>query len=367
MFMVLDSNRPNKPNKPLPRPPPQKNEGQFDKELDHCVIHPSQGYINNSITIVTGYYLLNKSEHTHSEYTKWFQNFLGYVRTPMIIFTDSATYETLYNIRSSILDSPRPKEITNGFENTIFYVNDLWNYTLAKIYRQSFEQREFLNDPLRKIPGIPYINYPEHYAIWNLKPWMLNQACVCNPFNSKYFFWVDSGSFRNESETKKFREWPDVKIVDKLFSNSFENKMLTSLVTTPPENVIKKWTESKGPYWMIGGIQGGFFGGTSLTVAWWVKEYYRLFKRWHDEGFFVGREEAVMTGFALSARDKHFMITGSGESCVSDHWFYFQQFVAHPTERISSCSKALEEPIRWPTYLPEQSWEFRSKKEYAQI
>lgn len=324
-------------------------------ELDSCQFENIlvDELIKSPLTIVTGYYFFNRSEHKPEEYDRWFKGLFSGVQTPMIVFTDKVSYDRLHSMRSTVQFEPETKAVRNGFQHTVFIVHELWDYSLSRAFRTSYNDYQFPIDPHQNIPNIPYINYPEHFAIWNLKPWILQQASRCNPFDSEYFFWVDAGSFRTPPETEKFTKWPDVDRTRAIFqAEDHSNRMLISLISEPPGDVLQTWTEKNGPFWVLGGVQGGFFGSNKGVIAWWVREYYRLFRKWHDEGHFVGREEAVMSGFALLARDRHMMIDATDGFCASQ-WFFFQQYMAKSDERVPDCPQTLRPLRKWNAYLPD--------------
>ena len=59
-------------------------------------------------TIVTAYFQLGKSKHTHDRYLEWMQNML-IIQSPMVIFCDKDSVKTIEAIRQE--DSLYPTRI----------------------------------------------------------------------------------------------------------------------------------------------------------------------------------------------------------------------------------------------------------------
>ena len=51
-------------------------------------------------TIVSCYYTLEKSKHSLEEYLRWIHNFLTYVNTPIIMFSEGKTLQALIQMRN---------------------------------------------------------------------------------------------------------------------------------------------------------------------------------------------------------------------------------------------------------------------------
>lgn len=133
---------------------------------------------SSSASVISVYFQLNKSKHSHDEYLKWLNNFILSVSSPMIIVTDS---------KASILDLIKLRK----FPTSLYVVNSIWdvmkeisternrNYTENYIYRQNSLDRE------------KHIHNPSLYAIWNLKSFISNKIANENFYRSSAFIYTD--------------------------------------------------------------------------------------------------------------------------------------------------------------------------------
>ncbi|KAG6834047.1 hypothetical protein H0H93_012327, partial [Arthromyces matolae] len=126
------------------------------------------------------------------------------------------------------------------------------------------------------------IHNPNLYAIWNGKPWLLDQAVrllSSQGTDYDYAFWVDAGTFR---ESHSFRRWPDPKRVREVFSRKGgedqqhdrgrEDPVLIPLYGLP-------WLKEYGWRFEMGPVdadisEGSFFGSTPQGISWYSKTFY---------------------------------------------------------------------------------------------
>lgn len=147
------------------------NHTNFIKSKNNFIVENIKG-INNDITLVSGYWSLNKSKFNNSKYITWAYCTLG-VQSPLVFFTDS----------HSIIDLV--KEIRKDLP-TYYVLLDLNEFETNK-YKDLF----IIDN--RQCPS------KELNMIWNEKIFLIQKASNINPFNSNYYCWYDAGicRFRN--------------------------------------------------------------------------------------------------------------------------------------------------------------------------
>eukprot|EP00271_Cylindrocystis_brebissonii_P018407 TRINITY_DN518_c0_g1_i1.p2 TRINITY_DN518_c0_g1~~TRINITY_DN518_c0_g1_i1.p2 ORF type:complete len:138 (+),score=14.60 TRINITY_DN518_c0_g1_i1:1586-1999(+) len=123
-----------------------------------------------------------------------------------------------------------------------------------------------------------------------------------NFFNSKFFLWVDIGSFRWKKSP--YEKWPDVDRLEKIFAGR-ESMVLVGNIRKPNRLEKQNWwrhVTSKGrvvdEYGNIAGrtyVQGTFFVGMASGIQWFAREFYRVRDNWLERGYFAGEDQHIMT------------------------------------------------------------------------
>lgn len=60
-------------------------------------------------------------------------------------------------------------------------------------------------------------------------------------------------------------------------------------------------------------IQGGFFGGTALAVAWWAQTYYDYVDELFAKKMFVGKDQDLMTDLLYRHPDRFLVLRSDRE------------------------------------------------------
>lgn len=159
------------------------NHTNFIKSKNNFIIKNLKG-INNDITLVSGFWNLNKSKFCNDKYVAWFINSLC-IKSPLVFFTD----------HQSIIDLV--KEVRKDLP-THYVLLDLNEFETNK-YKDLFiiDRRQCPSKELN--------------MIWNEKIFLIQKSSNINPFNSNYYCWYDAGLCR-------FR---DVKIPENKLKSSF--------------------------------------------------------------------------------------------------------------------------------------------------
>ena len=147
-----------------------------------------RNFVQDDVTIVTGYQRI-KSKHRFSDYNYWLNNLLK-INKSMVFFIDKTIAHKIIN--------KRPKEYLNKTIWIFVSINEFYSY---KNFFDEFK-KSYLID----------VEHFRHnsllYTTWAEKVNFLKSAAIKNFFNSKCFYWVDAGNFRNKSNIKDYINWP---------------------------------------------------------------------------------------------------------------------------------------------------------------
>ncbi|CAF1203634.1 unnamed protein product [Didymodactylos carnosus] len=171
------------------------------------------------------------------------------------------------------------------------------------------------------------------YAIWCAKSFMLNHSAQLNPFQTKYFLWIDAGAFRDSRY--RFTRWPDPQRVQDIFEN--EDKLLLGLVNPmrrrycTSNNSSVKYDLEMGPI-KQDLIEGTFFGGNKNIIQWWTTLFYETLDAFARKGHFIGKDQDAMNAVALSNPHLIKVMISFRVPCA-DAWFAFGPILAHQADR----------------------------------
>ena len=266
------------------------------------------------VTLVTVYFPLRHSKHSHKEYTRWMGNFLS-ISSHIVVFTSIG--EDIAHMRHNNRD--RTLVLTK--------YNSTFDIPCIKHHKNSYNTWQHEIDP-EKLTHSPAL-----YGIWNSKVCLVNEVADLNPFKSEYFMWVDIGSFRSKS---KITKWPNQARVSHVFSYSKDSMLF--FVVSPPRGSEQE--SSNGDY-----VEGTFYGGSIKAI----KDYYDAFWKVHDkmlgDNMFAGKDQNIMN-VIVRKRLVNFILIHSYNHCING-WFYFQQFFAYDSEIDKSCYNEVVDITHW--------------------
>ena len=186
------------------------------------------------ILLVSAFYPLSKSKHTHDEYAVWLSRYLSRVSTHIYFFAPPDIEPVIRQLRG---DLPMTLNTT--------YASPYDIPPLAGM-REVYENMHAL-DPEKEIHS------PELYAVWTSKSFFLDEG-LRNMGKSgvkyDYAFWNDAGSFRADQE---FDQWPGAYRVPEIF------EIGSRLTGTPRKDLffmpiwgsipysMRFWKEEDGP------------------------------------------------------------------------------------------------------------------------
>jgi hypothetical protein len=274
----------------------------------------------SDVTLVTGFFRVpGKFNNNETSYSRWQEYFLTQIETPLIAFCDKESESVIVSLR-------RNKPIQ------VVVVDGIWS---LPCYDEKMKTKYFhLRKRLRW--------HPDLYAIWNAKPYFLQKATEMDLYKSKYFLWVDIGSFRDPQHS--YRWWPSVDKLNRLFSQRRADDMLNFAVTSADDihdllAVTNKNDELvKKPI-----IQAACFGGKKEAVQWYSTEFYRFLTLLVDKNP-PGNEQQIMNNMAGIFRSRMLVadMNKASHSCGKDKWFMFQSYLASDTEKYPLCADSLE-------------------------
>jgi len=152
----------------------------------------------NDISIVSGYWIV-KGKHSHNSYKAWFKTSLK-INCPYIFFCDNDSIKIIKQFRHDY--------------NTMYIILPMNEFYTYKFINENGNETNVIKTDHRHCPSA------EVWSVWNEKIFLIEKAKNLNPFNSKYFIWLDAGlsPYRNKTPPQTF---PNIKKFTKTFDNKF--------------------------------------------------------------------------------------------------------------------------------------------------
>jgi len=234
-----------------------------------------------SVLLVSAFFPLTKSKHSHEDYAGWLRRYLTKVTTHIYFFAPPEIESMIRELRG---DLPMTLNMTFSSPFDIPPLRDL---------RGRYEEMHELD--LEKD-----IHSPELYAVWTAKSYFLKeglQNSKANNFDFTWAFWNDAGSFRDDQE---FTAWPDRHRISDIFregsrlAGTRAKDLFFMPIWDSPGDDLKGWQEDDGPIQSPNSVSegklirsrlgistrsnlphlGSFFGGHGDAIAWWNKAYF---------------------------------------------------------------------------------------------
>ena len=262
-------------------------------------------------TVVTAFYLLEKSKHPLSNYRKWITSFLSSVDAPIIIFCEKEMEPLIREARGD-------KKLTIvilPFKNLPFQ-DESW----MGFWEKTMEEQDDFRD----------LHSPQQFIIWNSKTLLVEEAIDMNPYKTDKFVWCDAGCWRNDALARAVGgTWPSAeKIPDEgmLFLDVEDISWQREKVRngTP-------WYEINTRNARSACIGGTIFAGSVAAWKEWSKAYYTMLNTYKDHNWFAGDDQSVMMSTDLYLLDKatHLQApqTDGYFNGMGDKWFALQVFL----------------------------------------
>ena len=241
-------------------------------QYENLKINNPINFTNDNITIVTGYQRI-KSKHRFSLYNDWIANLLK-INKSLIFFIDKSIAKKVIN--------KRPKEYLNKTIWILVGINEFYSF---KNFFNEFKQSHLID-----------VEYFRHnaklYTTWAEKCMFLKVAAIKNYFNSKCFYWVDAGNFRNKSNLQKYINWPTTQ---KCFEDGRvvinEKKNISKYIKDGLKIFdIKIHKEFQRNY----NVDASTFGGKREYVIQFSDAYYDTIRLFIKNNIFIGKEQNIM-------------------------------------------------------------------------
>lgn len=212
--------------------------------------------IENKFCLVTSLFNIKREEmsgndgRSWDDYLKWFEKTLQ-IKSPMIIFVENDMVEFVESRR----EYPT-KIITHSISEIPYY------YLKDKI-------QDILNmDEYQKKIDCPErieCNYSIYSVIQYSKFKWLKKASEVNPFNSKFFFWLDAGASRFLYDCSLENEYPSEVALQEL--EKIDNTFLIQYNTECYPDLVNSQTLPESYFWDNRSfICGSMFGGNKTAV-----------------------------------------------------------------------------------------------------
>jgi hypothetical protein len=255
--------------------------------------------VNNETTIVTALWNLGRGDIDESfkrgydDYLKKFKELLS-TDIPMYIFIDKSDEEFIWSVRkkeNTVLNFMSKEELNKWFEFT-------------EITNKIRKDEKWLNQA-SWLKESPQATLDSYNPMVMSKMFMLNNVTIWNPFNSKYFFWIDAGI----TNTVHYGYFTHDKVFDKL-SNFVKNNKGFLFITYPyigAEEIHgferKKLAKLCNTDYVKYVCRGGFFGGEKDTINEINGLYYGYLSSSLKDGY-MGTEESIFTVLMYNHEDK---------------------------------------------------------------
>ena len=260
---------------------------------------------NSDVTVVSLYYKLNKSKHSHTAYLEWQKNFLQSVSSPLVIFTDKYSIEELLKERK--------------YPTTLYITDSIWT-VLDQIGQE--RNRDYVKNYQNVQHGLDrekHLHNPNLYALWNLKSYITHKIAKDNVYKSSMFIYTDAGAWRQG----KIQNWPDQEFALKI-KKQLDDKMLFGQLKNE-ENALKNKN-----YPDIDLIEGTFFAGSEKALSNFKSEFWNMHDTLLDKGKFIGKDQVLMNLYAFNNPLNSVKLTLWKRNCstYTNEWFFYQYYFA---------------------------------------
>jgi len=243
-------------------------------------------------TIVSCYYKLNTSKHSHTNYDIWIKNLLLNVKANMVIFTSQS-------------DQPYLNEIAtrNTELKCTIIVKELDELEIYKKYPTIWDNQEML-DPNKKCG-----RGRGCYMLWNSKFHFMKEAIDMNVYDSEYFIWNDIGNVRDNRIIPLLNTYPQTKRISK---DKLDIVLLQSF------NAVQDFYCDEVHF------SGSMFGGHRDTILKINDLYYKCFNHYVENNKFIGCDQQIISGVCV--KNIHLFNPIFPIDYKVDPWFYLYQY-----------------------------------------
>ena len=219
-----------------------KEDATDARPLHASLSHGKEDAADAKILLVSAYFPLPRSKHTHEDYAGWLRRYLTKVTTHIYFFAPPEAESMIRKLRGDL-----PMTLNTSFSSP-------FDTPPFRDLRGRYEQMHNEVPPdTQIIDWRKETHSPELYAVWNAKTYFLHaglQNSKANGFNPTWAFWNDAGSFRDGQELVA---WPDPRRLAEIFQDGsrLTGTRVKDLFFMPvwngPNDDWKGWQEDDGP------------------------------------------------------------------------------------------------------------------------
>lgn len=217
-----------------------------DIQLRSASLFPEagEGSTDVAILLVSAFFPLAKSKHSHENYAGWLRMYLTKVTTHIYFFAPPEIETMIRGLRGDL-----PMTLNTSFSSP-------FDIPPLRDLRGRYEE-------MHELDWEKDIHSPELYAVWSSKTYFLEEGLrnsKASGFDFTWAFWNDAGSFRDDQE---FTAWPDRRRISEVF---LEGSRLTGTrakdlffmpIWDGPGDDLKGWKEDDGPVQSHGSVSEG--------------------------------------------------------------------------------------------------------------
>ena len=253
--------------------------------------------LSRKVTIITALYNIKRSstdERSMNTYKKWFRETLR-LDSPMMIFVPKSLQEFVWSVRSG-LSSPT-RVIAADYFPYQMYLHRVESILKNKTYISK------VKDPDRMECRLPLYSTLQFSKF----EWLL-QAVQLNPFNSKYFIWMDAGCSRffPSSFPPSDGNWPSLEVLNSVhvpntlliqsgrdlasYNNSNTNlshdsiNLLFGTVFVGDQQIVRTLSAEMRKIWEVDMLANNVVNNEQIGLALLWRKNSSLFTLWVQQG-----------------------------------------------------------------------------------
>lgn len=261
------------------------------------------------VTVVTGLWDLKRNDLSgwaHRSFEAYKENFFKLLKAdiPMCIFVPKELEEEVWNIREKYNTRVYIKE-NEDFKKYFPFFDKLQQIRTSESW---INLASWLSDS-------PQAKLELYNPVVMTKAFMVNDAAILNPFNTKHFYWIDGGITSTVSpgyfeSGDVFRNIP-IAYEDSIVHLAFPYDPNTEIHGFERKQFYKECNVKDGDTLKIS--RGGFWGGSKELIHKFNAEYYSILSSTMERGY-VGTEECIYTILAYKFPEmiERFSIEGNG-------------------------------------------------------
>lgn len=261
------------------------------------------------VTIVTGLWDLKRNDLSgwaHRSFETYKENFFKLLKAdiPMCIYISKELEAEVRSIRSK--------------HNTRVYIKDAEEFKTYFPFFDKLQEIRTSEEWLARaswLPDSPQAKLELYNPMVMTKAFMVNDAAILNPFNTKHFYWIDGGLAATVSpgyfeDGDVFRNIPTA-YEDSIVHLAFPYDPHTEVHGFERKEFYKQCDVKDGDTLEIS--RGGFWGGPKELIHKFNSEYYTTLASTIEQGY-VGTEECIYTILAYKFPEmvERFKISGDG-------------------------------------------------------